>query len=503
MSTLIAGARQLPLRHLSIRVPWNDTSWEGVVCRNPAANTSCLALRNISERRDDAVEAAVAGKSWRELSENQLPPCAVERGGFMAPYEFTRFIPHPYSRTSQSHKHFKPTPFRYPSYSAACVPFAWMLKEEAEKKVDILELDYREELEVQARLGMGFESAWVQTKYNQLVLLDTFFSAIQPNRSLCFFYAKRTPLVEDPRRVLIGVGWVTHVGDSVEYEYSRQGSHDSVIWERPIQHSIRPDSSNGFVLPYQRILEYLKQHPEEDPYEFVTFAPEEYFEAFSYASEHVTNDAAIAALLSFAKTVERIEKAIPGPWTKIQNWISNRLNELWKMRGPYPGLGAALTAFGIQRGALLAYELEKRLADQDELDPWPLLEALFQNPSSFPEPLGKHITPTTSRKWHALSDERKKLLKLLSRFELTTEQATCYFVSDDSRRKKLSEAFSDAMILENPYMLYELDRHMPDGIKLPTIDRGVFPDSSIRNAYPLDPPSRIDDPTDPRRVRAY
>ena len=319
MGTLSSGARQLPLRHLSIRVPWNDSSWEGVVCRNPAANTSCLALRNISERRNDAAEAAVAGKSWQELDENQLPPCVGERGGFMAPYEFTRLISHPYSKTSSSHKHFKPTPFRYPPYSAACVPFAWTLKEEAEKKVEVLELDYRPELEARARSGMGFNSAWIQTKYNQLVLLDTFFSAIQPDRSLCFFYAKRTPLVEDPKRVLIGVGWVNHVGDYVEYEYSRQGSHDSVIWERPIQHSIRPDSSDGFVLPYQRILEYLEQHPEEDPYEFVAFAPEEHFEAFSYASEHVTNGAAIAALFSFAKAVERIERAIPGPWTKIQN----------------------------------------------------------------------------------------------------------------------------------------------------------------------------------------
>ena len=503
MSTLSSGARQLPLRHLSIRVPWNDSSWEGVVCRNPAANTSCLALRNISERRNDAAEAAVAGKSWQELDENQLPPCVGERGRFMAPYEFTRLISHPYSKTSSSHKHFKPTPFRYPPYSAACVPFAWTLKEEAEKKVEVLELDYRPELEARARSGMGFNSAWIQTKYNQLVLLDTFFSAIQPDRSLCFFYAKRTPLVEDPKRVLIGVGWVNHVGDYVEYEYSRQGSHDSVIWERPIQHSIRPDSSDGFVLPYQRILEYLEQHPEEDPYEFVAFAPEEHFEAFSYASEHVTNDAAIAALLSFAKAVERIERAIPGPWTKIQNWISDRLNELWKMRGPYPGLGAALTAFGIQRGALLAYELEKRLADQDELDPWPLLDKLFSAPTSFPDPLQKYITPTISRKWASLGKDRKQLLKLLSRFELTPEQAISYFVTDDRRRKKLSKVFSDAEILANPYLLYELDRHMPDGIKLPTIDRGVFPDSSIRDAYPIDPPSRIDDPTDPRRVQAY
>ena len=32
----------LPLRHLSIRVPWHDSGWDGRVCQNPTANTSCL-----------------------------------------------------------------------------------------------------------------------------------------------------------------------------------------------------------------------------------------------------------------------------------------------------------------------------------------------------------------------------------------------------------------------------------------------------------------------------
>ncbi len=35
------------------------------------------------------------------------------------------------------------------------------------------------------------------------------------------------------------------------------------------------------------------------------------------------------------------------------------------------------------------------------------------------------------------------------------------------------------------------------------IDRGVFPEGVIRENYPLDMPSRVDDATDPRRVRAF
>jgi len=241
-----------------------------------------------------------------------------ERGAFMAPYSFSRMLSHPYGKTSQAHSHFLPTPFRYPPYSAPCIPFNWMLKEGCADKVKALELGFVPELEEQAHQAMGFETNWVQTKRNQLVMLDTFFSAFQPRKSLCFFYAKRTPLVDDPRRVLIGVGWVTHVGDPVEYLYSEKKQHDSVIWERAIQHSMRPDFADGFLLPYHEVLAYLGEHPDADPTPYVAFVPDEHFWAFSFASEHVTNDGAVASLLSCAKALGNIERIVPGPWQKVR-----------------------------------------------------------------------------------------------------------------------------------------------------------------------------------------
>ncbi len=51
--------------------------------------------------------------------------------------------------------------------------------------------------------------------------------------------------------------------------------------------------------------------------------------------------------------------------------------------------------------------------------------------------------------------------------------------------------------------MYECDRRSFDPIELGTIDRGVFPDASLRESYPLPEPSHVDDPTDPRRVRAF
>lgn len=503
MTTLYTGAKSLPLRHLSIRVPWHDTDWTGRVCTDPANNVACLILNNIRAKRDDAAEAQIAGASWEQLSPEQLPPCVGERANFMAPYALTRYWSHPYSQTSRAHKHFLETAYRVPPYSAMCIPFRWMLRETAQEKAGVLDLGFQQELEDDAHADMGFDTSWVQTKHNQLVLLETFYSAIQPQKSLCFFYAKRTPLTDDPRRVIIGVGWVTHVGQAIDYEYSESGRHESIIWERPVQHSIRSGFQDGFLLPYRDILAYLEQHPEEDVEKYVAFAPDDQFDAFSFASEHVTNDGAIATLLACTRALDHIERVVPGNFEPVRAWIDHRLNELWQMRGPLPGLGSALIAFGIGNGTLLAYEIEKLVTEQGSSNPWQLVAQLLSAPNTMPTALKRYVPDSISRKWNALTDERKQLLLLLSRFELTPAQATRYYVHEEKERQTLGIQLSDRLILQNSYLLYETDRVAKDAINLAVIDRGVFPETYLREQHPLPDVSRIDDPMDDRRVRAF
>src|SRR5207244_2760934 len=119
-----------PLRHISSRVPWHDTAWDGRVCAKPSLNASCLKLKRIGQSRNDAAEDAVAGESLRTLPPEKWPCCIAERVAFMAPFEYTRMADHPYNRGPEtSHGHFKPTALRHPPYTAAAVPFAWMLRE--------------------------------------------------------------------------------------------------------------------------------------------------------------------------------------------------------------------------------------------------------------------------------------------------------------------------------------------------------------------------------------
>ena len=61
---------------------------------------------------------------------------------------------------------------------------------------------------------------------------------------------------------------------------------------------------------------------------------------------------------------------------------------------------------------------------------------------------------------------------------------------------------SDADLLCNPYLIFEQDRRSAKPIAFGTVDRGLFPDEALRQQFPVLEPSLVEDPADPRRVRA-
>jgi hypothetical protein len=490
------NARKLPYQHLSIRVPWHDAGWAGSICEDPLGNSSCLRLGRIAEERDDAREVALAGKPWSELAEKDLPPCASERAGFMSTLPRRPVKEHPYAVWNDTYQKFRRTEYDLPPNSFDCVPFRWMLRKEAEVIADELQLPYRVELEESVDHEAGLQNPnWIQHADNQQLLLDTFFSAVEPERTLAWIYAKETPLTEDPRRTLIGVGRVKTIGKVIPY-LQEGGGFGSVLWERVIGHSIRPSMEDGFLMPYHEILG-LREDLDLDPAEHAVQVPDEFTMQFSYGTEHVPHDAALALLLALDRAVTKVSSIVPGSWGKVRSWLSDRVDEVWDSRGPCPGLGAALVAFGIQEGGLLAYAVQGELADNK--DPWPLVDKWLRDPSAHPEATSR-IGRTMSSAWAALPEERRRLLKLLSRFSMTPDQAKRLY--QPSERSQAGIALDDKQILENPYAIFEADRVSVEPVAVTTIDRGVFPADRIRAEHPLPEPSRVDEPIEPRRVRA-
>jgi hypothetical protein len=486
----------MPYQHLSIRVPWHDSGWAGSICADPANNGSCLRLSRVAAERVDSLEIANAGKAWSELAADELPPCHAERAGFMATSDRRVKKEHPYAGWNETYKKFQPVWLTLPAYSADCVPFRWMLRENAIELADSLDLAYEPRLEDQVDAEAGLNSPiWIQHEHNQRAMLDTFFGAVRPGASLAFFYAKETPLSDDPRRALIGIGRVSAVARSQPYG-NDSGGFGSVTWESPVEHTIRPSMEDGFLLPYHALLD-LGKAGTIDPAEYVVLVPDEFTTQFSYATEHVRHDAALSLLLQTVDVVDRLAALVPGDWDGVKTWLSERITEVWEARGGYPGLGSALAAFGMRQGVLLAHSIHA--ATNDGEDPWVVVDEVFKDDAAHPE-VAPRPTEMLRKVWAALPGNRRDLLKLVSRFDLTIDQAARMYV--DTERAKARIEDSDHELLTNPYRLYEADRFSPDAIALTAIDRGVFPVPKIRERFPLSSPSAVDDALDERRVRA-
>ena len=324
MSAISAGARRLPLHHVTIRVPWHDRGWNGTVCARPLDNSSCLILPRIGEGRRDEVDARC--RRLDELDRAELPPCVGERVSFMAPFALTRTMTHPYTEFyPETHGHFAPTRFVQAAYSAACVPFRWMLRAK-DGEIGIAD-DHAPGL-LRERGALGIEEAerlrrperaeeGVQERELVLALLD-------PGRLdlLVLVIADVGLAVRRPVDLqTLGVGRVLSVGEATEYAYKETNRPlRCVLWERNVDHSVRPGFADGVLFPYQEALA-LAEREGVDAEEFVAFAPDEHFDAYSYGSELLTHDGAVASLVACAATLHRIRGRIEGPWDQALAWI--------------------------------------------------------------------------------------------------------------------------------------------------------------------------------------
>lgn len=497
-----------PRKHISVRVPWHDLAWNGSVCARPKENTACCKLINIAESKNDSAESAVAGQSLKDFAEAQLPPCVKERATFMADFGIERLHEHPYAReSSKTHAHFRPTPLKYPAYSAAALPFRWMMKpvvfgDAKQGEVGLVNQFPLSEVSQDYEPELGFESYWVQDERNHRALLEGFWNHVQVEESLVFFYAKQVPLVEDVgRRVLIGAGRVLKVGGLTEYSYdgSPKGKLRSLIWERMVTHSIRPGFQDGFLMPYQEALKKSDNGNAFDPTDVVAFAPEDRFSEFSFATEHVSDDAAISALLACRAALHRAGTHLNFDSAPQERWIDAQLGRLWKRRGAFPGIGAVLNATGVNLGHFVAQALQDRVGDEG--NPWQAWDAVVREPSKhLAADLARAIDGTVAKTWERMPSSRRQFLELLSRIDVSEKQANLLAVPE--ARAEQGIEISDDAFVANPYLFYEATRHHSIALGVDSVDRGVFPNAFVRQKNPLGAPSLVNSAVDGRRVSA-
>src|SRR5262249_33492678 len=159
----------------------------------------------------------------------------------------------------------------------------------------------------------------------------------------------------------------------------------------------------------------------------------------------------------------------------------------------FPGLGSVLESFGLRLGTALTLELLSSGAVKPEDDPWPVVDALMRGRTQAPQRAYEGELRALRKTWEGLSEERRALLELLSRFALTPAQAQRWYDTKE-RDAATSTRVTDAEILENPYHIAEVDlgEWGESPVSIGMIDRGLLPDSTVAARHPVPAPSRID-----------
>ena len=500
--------------HLSIRIPWKDKGYNGLVCDKPCYNNACLRLKNIAENRNDAREAELAGCPMKG-HEAELP-CISEGGAFMSADTYTRLTEHPYKKiNSKSHGHFLETELYYPPFSLPARPFGWtMLRKGGEhnnSNINRLASMYNIDYDQSREPDLGFNTNWVQDARNQRAIFERFYRNINPRKSLVVPYAKQVPFVEDAKRVIMGIGFIDSVTPPPEHNNTGAGKLRSILWETMIGHSIRDRRTDGFMLPYREMMAYARENPGFDMRCVTVFAEDDYFDEFSYATERLTYDAVISVLLQSIKVLNIVKNCIPGNWDECIKWANARLVEVWKDRGAFPGAGIMLFAMNFKSGILIAEEIKDQIGDAGSFIA--KLEQAITDPKKHLSPeVAASIGKTEREAFIKLNGERKALFWLLSRFSLSLNQAYALFnrgfqYADKSgrvRQKTVHLNCSDAEILSNPYIVYEQTRLIEQEFHVPlrSVDMAVFPPKDIVTYDPLPEQFRVTTANDERRIRA-
>ena len=487
-------------------MPWHDNGWNGTVCKSPIENGCCLSLKRIYEGKDEQWEESVRGTHWDDLG-SRLPPCKVEAAAFMSSRSWTRTFQHPYqNKKGAHHTHLLPTDHPTPPFASHAVPYWWMLRE-SQKAIDEAIAE-----PLPPDDPPPFPSAWVYPAARQERLLDLFFDRIEPSRSLVFFYCKNgNPFDDTIGKLVVGAGTVTAVDEALRYRHDGGGGPDYPIWDRVVHHSIRPgrerSEGGGFLVPYH---DYLAPtgDDEEDSRRLallrdvaVAVGGDQYDE-FSYGASHLGHDSALVVLRRLLDVVRLVREhgVADGPWDRHEQWVNDRIAASWEARGDFPGLGPALEAFGIRHGTALAYDLfTGGLAGEGD-DPWPVVDAILRGRQAPPRPAYKGDIDALAPIWTSMSERRRTLLSLLSRFALTPSQAKRWF----SEQSRPASGVSDEALIANPYLIAELDvaAGMERAVPLGTVDAGLFPSAATESRNPVPAPSAAASPLDPRRIRA-
>jgi len=506
--------------HLTLRMAWHDSGWNGKICARPQDNPYCVGSHSLlSERmaRDKnlEVETVQAGQSLDSLMPDYLPPCYWSTNAMSAEQASVVHV-HPFPDLKD-----KRIDDELPPYAAFTWPFRLSFNHRKEtKKRDGL---YPRDLEKN---------------------VSGFFEKLKPKppTSFVFFYLNYdNPVSADEYKyALVGCAKVTGVGDPTQFSFSEaelsaKRNSPKTKYFPTMNWAIRISSSfaeSGIRLPYHEYLAHMQTHPEDEPkLEEMRVLIDEppLVRRFKYVAEEVDDDRCLYLLYKLRKAIKIVQEQGIVSMDREESLIEHYIGEVWQRRGLYPGLDSVLrllvglSAQGEDPAPIAAIQdfleaVQASLPDAKEL----LTEvfALLTGERNLPEELAPY-RPLIRKAKRGLSDHIGLLdvLKKLTLFALTEFQLKRILfpdATDKGMHPFRGQSVRTANIAKNPYLLCEkyvpvgsdqasrdteLEQpHIRDGsIGLFDIDIGMFPDERF-----IERDDELQDltPASPERLRA-
>ncbi|MFV0152547.1 AAA family ATPase [Empedobacter falsenii] len=446
------------MKHISLRLAWHDDGWNGHICKNPRANTHCVGQHSypgdlISQARDLDWEEQenVAGCHCSAI--DGIPPCSYSINAFGNAAIKGESNPPDFFKDNS-----KGIAFEIPASTACIWPYEQMYSDDI-------------------KADKGSSQTYNYTK--RLAAAKNFFKEVTPNESLVFYYAnKSNPFSEEDDRnfVLVGISRIKKIGEVMYYENvseeNKKKYADGFVWQLPITSKF-PDE--GFAIPYH------KYRDQPEILERITYIPE-ISDNFKYGTKHISDDDALIYVERLTEIVDFLINADDTEnWVERKTWLVSLQNELWKKRGPYPGLNSALEA--LEMPEFMDF-YKKAVAKNEGIE---AKETIFRylNDKKLTDFVDNSIHPATlksyQKNWYIkLENQNKRDLieNVLSRVDLKTSQIK--LILDDKREQNNIYSSIDA-ILENPFILQEeyIGTDASDIINFEKIDHAVLPSQEL------------------------
>lgn len=459
-----------------------------------------MMLKNICEKKDCGKEDGLASESWKELSEEELPACKGENGGFMTKEPYQRTITHVYKNNKNCpQSRLRPKTFDVPAYSFFGVPYRYLSRNsEFNNEVEEIFSGFREE-----EKAPWEHNNWTYGRERQYDILEWFRSNIIAGESLVTFYCKNSnPVDEDARRIIIGIGEIENVAPLMEYDSDRGYSYP--LWEQMMTHTIREDlkKSRGFLLPYH---EYLAL--DEEAFKDKGLSKKEaineikltldklgnnetIINELSYGCDYVSNHNMLIILNAARHCLESVRRhgLVGGDWDLQLRWIDEKVSQVKSLTGPFPSFGEGLRALGINYAYLIEQDLRNGGYCGQKDNPWKAFDKLVRGKIKIPNAIYNTELPQYRKTWQSIGKDAREVIELLSRFETDASTIEEWYSDPDSYEELMS----------NPYILSEERYLTPE-----QVDLGVIADPGIQGSNIPQSPSCIDTKIDERRIRAY